>query len=107
MCRPLEYRRAQLLQLARMLQENADAFADAIFRDLGKPKQEVYGMEIGAIVERSLICADSLGEWSKPQEIKVAAEWAASWSPKVLPTPKGVVLIIAYVWAGSCMEWIF
>lgn len=77
-----------------MMQENADAFADAIYKDLGKPKQEVYGMEIGAIVERCLICADSLGEWSKPQEVKVA-DWATSWSPKVLPCPKGPILIIS------------
>ena len=77
-----------------MLQENADAFADAIHKDLGKPKQEVYGMELGAIIERSLICVNSLEEWSKPQEVK-PAEWATSWSPKVLPSPKGPILIIS------------
>lgn len=42
----LKWRKQQLLQLARMVQENAPAFAEAVSKDLGKPKTEMYFGEI-------------------------------------------------------------
>jgi acyl-CoA reductase-like NAD-dependent aldehyde dehydrogenase len=46
LARPIEWRRHQLFQLARMMQENAQAFAEALTEDLGKPKLESYSFEI-------------------------------------------------------------
>ncbi|KAH8112082.1 aldehyde dehydrogenase [Phellopilus nigrolimitatus] len=95
-CRPLDYRRDQLHQLARMCQENADAFADAIYKDVGKPKLEVFAFEIGGLVQRCLLCAEHLEEWTKPEPVDVPA-WQKPWTPTVHRTPKGPVLIIACV----------
>ncbi|KAK7027818.1 Aldehyde/histidinol dehydrogenase [Favolaschia claudopus] len=64
--RPLEWRKHQLLQLARMLQENVDVFAEALHKDLGKPKFEAYAYEIGVMIERSVDSAKRVDEWAKP-----------------------------------------
>lgn len=50
--------------------------------------------EIGAMMDRSIKSAESLEEWSKPQNVEVP-EWQKTWSPKVFSIPKGVVLIIS------------
>ncbi|TDL15121.1 aldehyde dehydrogenase [Rickenella mellea] len=93
-CHPLSYRRTQLHKLARLVQENAELIADAIHKDLGKPKFEVYMAETGPIVERCLISAKSLEEWSKDETPEVP-EWQKAWKPTVHKTPKGPVLIIS------------
>ncbi|PCH44824.1 aldehyde dehydrogenase [Wolfiporia cocos MD-104 SS10] len=91
--RPLAYRRAQLLQLARMLKENLGAFEDAFFQDLGKPRQEVGAMEVGNVLSACLYAAEHLEGWTKPEKPEVE-EWRASWDATIYRVPKGVVLII-------------
>jgi len=93
---PIEWRRHQLRQLARFAQENADALAECLRLDLGRPKQETMMAEVVAIVERSLICAEKVGDWAKAEEPTVQP-WQQSWKPRVEKHPKGVVLIIAFV----------
>jgi len=92
--RPLAWRRHQLLQLARMVQENAEAFAESLAADLGRPKMEAYFAEVGVIVERSLICAEKLEEWTKPELVDVP-DTVKSWRPTIHKSGKGTVLIIA------------
>ncbi|KAF8881169.1 aldehyde dehydrogenase [Gymnopilus junonius] len=92
--KPIAWRRRQLLQLARFAKENADALANAIRLDLGKHKQEVILAEVHPIIERSLICADQIEEWARPEPVTVQA-WQQSWNPRIEKHPKGVVLIIA------------
>lgn len=92
-CRPLEYRKQQLYQLARMAQENADAFAEAISKD-NKPKTEALAFEIGGVVERALGSAERLEEWSKPEKVDVV-DWQKPWNPTLYKSPKGPVLVIA------------
>ncbi|KAJ7573939.1 Aldehyde/histidinol dehydrogenase [Mycena floridula] len=90
---PLAYRRTQLLQLARLFQENADELMEAIKADLGRSKVEVTIPEMGPIVGGALRAAESLKEWNKEEKPKVE-EWRSSWDTTVFKVPKGVVLII-------------
>ena len=94
--KPLSWRRHQLLQLARFVQENADDLAECLRLDLGRPKQESFMAELGSLIQRCLICVEKLEEWVKPEEL-VVPDWQAGWKPRVEKHPKGVVLIIAYV----------
>ncbi|KAJ7842335.1 aldehyde dehydrogenase [Mycena olivaceomarginata] len=94
LARPIEWRRHQLFQLARMMQENAEAFAEALTEDLGKPKLESYSFEIGAIIERSLIGAQRLDDWAKPIPVD-SPDWQKPLKPTVYKAAKGTVLIIA------------
>ncbi|KAJ7301168.1 aldehyde dehydrogenase [Mycena albidolilacea] len=64
---PVEWRKQQLLQLARMVQENAPAFTEGVSKDMGKPKTETYFAEIAPIAQHSLVSAEKLDEdWQKP-----------------------------------------
>ena len=92
--KPVAWRRRQLLQLARFAKENADALAEAIRLDLGKPKQEVIMAEVHPVIERSLIAAEKVEEWVKPEPVTTQA-WQQGWNPRIEKHPKGVVLIIA------------
>ncbi|KAJ7718540.1 aldehyde dehydrogenase [Mycena metata] len=80
----IEWRRHQLHQLARM----------AIAQDVGKPKVETYFAEIGPIVQRCLLNAEKLEEWTSPVNV-VVPDWQKSWSPTIYKGGKGTVLIIA------------
>ncbi|KAK7014366.1 aldehyde dehydrogenase [Favolaschia claudopus] len=91
--RPLEWRKHQILQLARMLQDNKEVFADALYKDLGKPKLEAFG-EIGVLIERSVLSAQQLDDWTRPTSID-CLDWQRSTQPTVYMAPKGTVLIIA------------
>ena len=92
--RPLAYRRKQLLQLARLMQENVTAFEDAELHDLGKPRMEVALIELTTVVQACLYAAKNLEEWAKPEK-PVVEEWRSSWDTTIYHVPKGVALIIA------------
>lgn len=77
-----------------MMQENADAFADSLAADLGRPRMEGFFAEICVIIDRAIICADKLEEWTSPKLVEVP-DWQKSWSPTINQGSKGTVLIIA------------
>ena len=94
--RPLPYRRTQLLQLARLVQDNADALRAALHADLHKQPLEVDMSELAPIVRGCLHAADSLEQWAAPDVPQVEA-WKSSWNAKLFKAPKGVALIISSV----------
>ena len=94
--RPLAYRRKQLLQLARMFQDNQVAIEDALLADLGKPRQESSVAEIGPVIGSAVRAAAKLEQWTQPVKPEVE-EWRSSWDTTIYKVPKGVALIISYV----------
>ncbi|GJE99311.1 aldehyde dehydrogenase [Phanerochaete sordida] len=92
--RPLSYRRRQLIQLARLVQENLVVIEDALLTDLGKQRQESTFTETGPIIQACITALNHLEEWAKPEKPQVEA-WRASWDTTVYPVPKGVVLFIS------------
>lgn len=99
---PLEYRRRQLLQVARMFQENADALMDALYSDLGRVKLEANLAEIAPIVKSALFAADKLQQWAAPEKPAVE-EWRSGWQTTVFKSPKGLVVNIRLV-LRKCTE---
>lgn len=92
----IAWRQQQLLQLARLVQYNADALAEAIHKDLGKPRFEVFLAEINIIAQRSITCAKEVGEWAKDEDNSSSnQDWQVGWTQKIRKEPKGVALIIA------------
>ena len=90
-CRPLEYRRKQLYALVKLCQENVDAIAEALYKDLKKPRQEVLGFEVAGVVNQALTSAKNLEEWAKPEALDTA-DFYRPFKPTVIKTPKGAVL---------------
>ncbi|TCD62394.1 hypothetical protein EIP91_006948 [Steccherinum ochraceum] len=90
---PLDTRRKQLYQLARLAQDNLSAIEAALHVDLGKPPLEAAG-EVASIVRNSLQAAEQLEEWAAPVKPTLQGPMS-SWDAAICPVPKGVVLIIA------------
>ena len=90
---PLEYRRAQLLSLARLTQDNADALLGALHSDLGRHKLEGNLPEISPVVTACIHAANSLEEWTKPDKPQVE-EWRSSYDTTIHKAPKGIVINI-------------
>ncbi|KAK7014195.1 aldehyde dehydrogenase [Favolaschia claudopus] len=83
---PLPFRRAQLLQIARLFQENNERLTAALTADLGRHKLEISLPEMG--LHHLWRCSCCRVE--KP----TVEEWRSSWDTSVYTVPKGVVLII-------------
>lgn len=83
-----------MLQLARMIQENADIFIASLLADLGKPKMESVLGEVGVTIDRAMVCAEKLEEWTKPEVVEVP-KWQKPWNPTIHRVAKGTVLIIS------------
>lgn len=72
-----------------------EAFADALFKDLGKPRLEAIGFEIAPTINQAKLLTEKLEEWTKPEILQDVSDFQKSLNPKILKTPKGPVLIIA------------
>jgi aldehyde dehydrogenase (NAD+) len=93
---PLEFREHQLLQFARLIKENKDLLARALWDDLGRPALEAYQTEIGPLFERALIFAKQLRTWAAPEDkTDEVPDWQKDWKVQVFKQPKGAVLAIA------------
>lgn len=89
----LEYRRAQLLALARLTQEHSTILLAALELDLGRHKLEANAPEISPIISTCILTANSLENWMKPEKPEVE-EWRSSWDTTIYKVPKGTVLNI-------------
>jgi len=92
--RPLEYRRRQLIQLGKLLQENEDLLLKAIHKDMGKPRQEALVADIGPVVYGVVNMLENLEEWTSPDKPAKLPAWRANWDTTVYKSPKGAVLLI-------------
>ncbi|TFY78684.1 hypothetical protein EWM64_g5328 [Hericium alpestre] len=110
--RPLEYRKQQLRQLGKMLQENEERLVQAIYVDVGKPRLEATVADIGPVVYGVVDALAKLDEWVKPEKVDDVPEWRASWDTTVYKAPKGVALLITYavprdalmLTSGACLR---
>ncbi|KAG2017283.1 aldehyde dehydrogenase, variant 2 [Coprinopsis cinerea AmutBmut pab1-1] len=91
----IPYRIHQLHQLAKLVQDNASAFQEALHGDLGKPPREVLMAEVGPVIERSLAAAAQVEEWAKTEYVQGVPAWQSEWKARVEKRAKGVVLIIS------------
>lgn len=92
--RSLEWRRAQIAGLRRMMEEAEAELVDALRQDLGRPRVEAYGADIGHTKGELRHVARHLERWVRPRRVRVPATVAPAkaW---VQPEPLGVVLVIA------------
>ncbi|TFK21242.1 aldehyde dehydrogenase [Coprinopsis marcescibilis] len=91
----IQYRVHQLRQLAILIQENTDAFCEALDKDFGKPAREILMGELGPAFERTLQSAKDVESWAKTTPAEGVPEWQSTWGARVEKRAKGVVLIIS------------
>lgn len=91
---PLAVRKRALQQLQRGLDEHQEDIMAALVHDLGRPRFESYISEIALIKTEIKTALNSLARWSAKKKVHTSLPFqpGSSW---IIPTPKGLVLIIA------------
>ncbi|XP_009355863.2 aldehyde dehydrogenase family 3 member H1 [Pyrus x bretschneideri] len=89
-----EWRRSQLENIAKMLEEKEKEIAEALYKDLSKPEIEAF---ISEIVQAKSSCNEALKElkhWMVPQKVSTPITTYPS-SAEIVSEPLGVVLVIS------------
>ena len=92
--RPLAWRKHQLEQMVKMLEENESAFLDALAIDLGKPRVEGFITDIAFVTSEVKSMIKNLKKWNKPERVSTPII-AMPGKSRLVPEPVGVVLVIA------------
>ena len=92
--RPLAWRKTQLQACVRMLQENADQFAEALATDLGRGPEEAWLYDVGFSITEIELMIKNLKKWTEPRKVSTPMVSLPGSSHRV-PQPLGVVLVIA------------
>ncbi|KAF8498869.1 Aldehyde/histidinol dehydrogenase [Gautieria morchelliformis] len=93
--RPISYRRAQLAQLAYLLQDNYLAFQDALAHDFGKHPIEANIGELVVLFQRTLDAIANLEQWTENVDLSSDTNpMLSALKPVLIKQPRGPVLII-------------
>ena len=92
--RPVRWRREQLLNLKRLLDEQADRLSRALNADLGKSAVEALTTELSFCTSEIDHALKHLDEWMTPERVKVPVSQKPGRA-EIVPEPLGVVLVIA------------
>ena len=92
--RPVEWRKAQLAGLRRMMEEGEEELVEALRVDLGRPRTEAYAADIGHTKGELRHLESHVAGWMRPK--KVSVPWTVAPAKAAIHTePLGVALIIA------------
>jgi len=92
--RPLSWRKRQLEQMLKMLDDNEEAFLSALAADLGKPRVEGFITDIAFVAGEVKAMIKHLKKWNSPQRVGTPFVTMPARS-QLRPEPLGVVLVIA------------
>ncbi|RKP04769.1 aldehyde dehydrogenase family 3 member B1-like protein [Thamnocephalis sphaerospora] len=91
--RPLAFRKQQLRQLLRMLDENEDALTEALRLDLNKHYVEAMTTEITLVRDETARAIDKLSSWAASDYPSTRFTFMLS-RPHVRKEPQGMVLVM-------------
>jgi acyl-CoA reductase-like NAD-dependent aldehyde dehydrogenase len=89
----IAFRKHQLKQLSFLLNENVEAIADAITKDLGRSRFESVFAEIMLTTNSVIEAYENVKVWSRNQSRWAGIVWALH-SPTERKEPKGTVLVL-------------
>lgn len=92
--RPVEWRLAQLQEVARMMRDHEADFGEALRLDLGKSAFEAMLTELSFVEAEAKYAIRHLDTWMRPVRVRTPLMVQPGRS-HIQPEPKGVVLIIA------------
>lgn len=89
----VEWRKLQIRQLWKMMDEQEDVFSEALRLDCGKPKFEAQLFEMGLVKNDCLHALAHVDEWMQDETVDVPFPFN-NFGPRMLHQPRGVGLII-------------
>ncbi|NNE97174.1 MAG: aldehyde dehydrogenase family protein [Acidimicrobiales bacterium] len=92
--RDLDWREAQLDGILSFLDTHGEALLDAMQSDLGRPRTEGWGADVGAAIGETAYLKKRFRKWAKPRRTPVSLI-AQPGSARIIPEPLGVALVIA------------
>ncbi len=92
--RSAAWRRHQLAQMRRMLEEREDEIIEAVCKDLGKSTTDAYLGDVGVTLAEIRHIEAHLDQWLKPEPVKVPWKFKPA-SARIVNEPLGVTLVIA------------
>jgi len=92
--RPIDWRRAQLKAMRKMLTERETEIQDALRADLGKPGLEAYATDIGFTTNEIDYALRRLRRWMRAKRVSTPLSTKPA-KGRMIPEPLGVVLVIA------------
>lgn len=96
--RDIAYRKAQLAQLAYLLQDNHTAFQESLALDFGKHRLEANIGETGVVFERTLDAINNLDKWLASVNLSQETNpMFSAFRPTLFKQSRGPVLIIGYM----------
>ncbi len=93
--RPLDWRESQLDGMLRFARDHgAAALLDAMQEDLGRPRLEGWGADVGSAISEIGYVKKHFRRWAKPRRARLPLI-AQPGSARIVPEPLGVALVIA------------
>ena len=90
----MSWRKQQLEQMLKMLEDNESEFLDALATDLGKPRVEGFITDIAFVASEVKSMIKNLKKWNRPERVGTPLVTMPAKS-RLIPEPVGVVLVIA------------
>ncbi|TFY68338.1 hypothetical protein EVG20_g3598 [Dentipellis fragilis] len=90
----LEFRKHQLLSLGYMIQDNIEAFQEALKLDIGRGALETNILELSGALAEIKTCYDHVETWMQEDKIPFHPNWFAM-RPRARKEPKGAGAIAA------------
>lgn len=92
----LTWREQQLKNILKMVNDNEEEIAKAVFKDLRKSRTEANLAEIGMVKHEALLHLKNLKNWAQPQAVATpAVQVKGLSSSQIQPSPLGTVLIMS------------
>ncbi|EGT46996.1 CBN-ALH-4 protein [Caenorhabditis brenneri] len=92
--KPVQFRKQQLLKLKKFIEENREALAEAVWKDLRRRHESTEILEIGMTIGEIDYFLKNIDEWVKPTHVEKTFTTALD-KPVIEKDPKGVVLIVS------------
>lgn len=89
----VKWRKAQLLQMQKMMIERTDDILKALNKDLGRSSTEAFLGDVGATIDDIKFLIENLDTWVKPID-RPHPMMQKPGKSQIFPQPKGIVLII-------------
>lgn len=90
----VEWRKQQIRQIWKMMDENEGYLYEALKLDVGKPRFEAQLFEMGLVKNDCLLALAQLDSWMQPESVAVPPPFE-NWQPRIFRQPRGVALVIS------------